>query len=117
MLPIGGLLIAIAAGWLVLPEDSLSGFRHMVNVGATLGAIWQFLIRFVTPVMVTLVLLWQIGVFDTWLKAVPPPAAETRELGDRGRSGVAAELRTGRAGAAVLIRLLATFSARAALLS
>ena len=82
MLPIGGLLIAIAAGWLVLPEDGLSGFRHMENVGAKFGAIWQFLIRFVTPVMVTLVLLWQIGVFDTWLKATPPPAAEVRELGD-----------------------------------
>jgi NSS family neurotransmitter:Na+ symporter len=73
MLPIGGLLIAIAAGWLVLPEDGLSGFRHMVRSGVALGAIWQLLIRFVTPVMVTLVLLWQVGAFDTWLKDEPAP--------------------------------------------
>jgi NSS family neurotransmitter:Na+ symporter len=73
MLPIGGLLIAIAAGWLVLPEDGLSGFRHMVKSGATFGAIWRVLIRFVTPVMVTLVLLWQIGAFDPWLKGEPAP--------------------------------------------
>jgi neurotransmitter:Na+ symporter, NSS family len=73
MLPIGGLLIAIAAGWLVLPEDGLSGFRHMAKIGRTLGLVWQFLIRFVTPVMVTLVLLWQMGTFDKWLKSEPAP--------------------------------------------
>jgi NSS family neurotransmitter:Na+ symporter len=73
MLPIGGLLIAIGAGWLVLPEDGLSGFRHMVRVGPALGVAWQFLIRFVTPVMVTLVLLWQMGAFDAWLKSAPLP--------------------------------------------
>jgi neurotransmitter:Na+ symporter, NSS family len=73
MLPIGGLLIAIAAGWLILPEDGLSGFRHMVKTGAALGAIWKFLIRYVTPVMVTLVLLWQVGAFDPWLKGEPTP--------------------------------------------
>ncbi|MEX2111623.1 MAG: sodium-dependent transporter [Pirellulales bacterium] len=72
MLPIGGLLIAIAAGWLVLPEDTLSGFRHMPKLGPAMAAIWRVLIRFVTPVMVTLVLLWQAGLFDTWLKGAPP---------------------------------------------
>ena len=72
MLPIGGLLIAIAAGWLVLPDDALSGFRHLQNTGPALAAAWRVLIRFVTPVMVTLVLLWQAGLFDTWLKGTPP---------------------------------------------
>ncbi len=81
LLPIGGLLIAIAAGWFVLPADTLSGFRHMPRLGATLGGIWQFLIRFVTPVLVSLVLLWQVGLFDTWLKG-GPPAAESGELSD-----------------------------------
>ncbi|REK17222.1 MAG: sodium-dependent transporter [Planctomycetota bacterium] len=81
MLPIGGLLIAIAAGWLVLPEDGLSGFRHMVKGGAVFGGIWQFLIRFVTPIMVTIVLLWQMGLFDAWLKGeTPAPPAEKGEL-------------------------------------
>ncbi len=79
LLPIGGLLIAIAAGWFVLPKDGLSGFSHMAKLGAPLGAIWQFLIRFVTPVLVSLVLLWQAGLFDTWLKA-EPAAAESGEL-------------------------------------
>jgi NSS family neurotransmitter:Na+ symporter len=72
MLPIGGLLIAIAAGWLVLPADSSSGFGHMKKLGPPLAATWGVLIRFVTPVMVTMVLLWQAGLFDTWLKQVPP---------------------------------------------
>ncbi len=80
MLPIGGLLIAIAAGWFVLPEDGLSGFRHMARSGALLGAIWQFLIRFVSPVMVSLVLLWQAGAFDTWLNEQQPAAVESGEL-------------------------------------
>jgi NSS family neurotransmitter:Na+ symporter len=80
MLPIGGLLIAIAAGWLLLPADSLSGFRHMTRTGALLGLIWQLLIRFVTPVMVTLVLLWQIGAFDPWLKGEPPPPQKSGAL-------------------------------------
>ncbi len=72
MLPIGGLLIAIAAGWLVLPADSLSGFTHMKKLGPPLAATWTVLIRFVAPVMVALVLLWQAGLFDTWLKETPP---------------------------------------------
>jgi NSS family neurotransmitter:Na+ symporter len=81
MLPIGGLLIAIAAGWFVLPEDSLSGFRHMARSGAFWSRIWQVLIRFVSPVMVTMVLLWQVGAFDAWLKEQPQPAPQG-ELSD-----------------------------------
>ena len=77
MLPIGGLLIAIAAGWLVLPADMLSGFQHMVKTGSFMGRAWQVLIRYFTPVMVTLVLLWQVGVFDNWLKSQPPPVPES----------------------------------------
>ena len=45
----------------------------MAKSGAMLGALWQFLIRFVTPVMVALVLLWQVGAFDTWLQGEPAP--------------------------------------------
>jgi SNF family Na+-dependent transporter len=79
MLPIGGLLIAIAAGWLVLPEDGLSGFRHLPKAGPALGAIWTVLIRYVTPVMVTVVLLWQAGAFEGMLNGEPPPAAPEDE--------------------------------------
>ena len=81
MLPIGGLLIAIAAGWFVLPADSLSGFSHMARTGSLMAGIWRVLIRFVAPVMVTVVLLWQVGVFDTWLKDEPQPAPQA-ELTD-----------------------------------
>ncbi len=83
MLPIGGLLIAIAAGWFVLPEDSLSGFRHLPRSGPTLGIVWQFLIRFVTPVLVSLVLLWQAGLFNPWLEP-EPPAVQSGELSTDG---------------------------------
>ncbi len=85
MLPIGGLLIAIAAGWLVSPRDSLAGFTHLARTGAGLGVIWRVLIRFVTPIMVTLVLLWQVGAFDVWLKAPPspPPQGELTDPVDK----------------------------------
>lgn len=82
LLPIGGLLIAIAAGWLVLPEDSLAGFRHLARFGTPLGTIWRFLIRFVTPVLVSVVILWQVGAFDAWLKPQEPPAVREGELVD-----------------------------------
>jgi NSS family neurotransmitter:Na+ symporter len=82
LLPLGGLLIAIAAGWFVLPEDSLSGFRHLPRIGNPLGILWRFLIRFVTPVLVTVVILWQVGAFETWLKPQAPPAVREGELVD-----------------------------------
>ncbi|MDG2423608.1 MAG: sodium-dependent transporter [Phycisphaerales bacterium] len=61
MLPLGGLLIAIYAGW-VMPArvrqaelSDLSGFW---------AGSWLFLIRFVAPILVIIVLLDKIGLID-----------------------------------------------------
>jgi NSS family neurotransmitter:Na+ symporter len=61
MLPLAGLLISIYAGW-VMPrrvrEAELRGAGQLIVTG------WLLLIRFVAPVLVTLVLLQQVGFLD-----------------------------------------------------
>jgi len=58
MLPAGGLLIAIAAGWLLTRQDREAGFEAMAGTSGDLPRkVWTFLIRFVTPALVFLVLL------------------------------------------------------------
>jgi NSS family neurotransmitter:Na+ symporter len=64
MLPIGGLLIAVAAGWVVSREDREAGFLGFGANGRPLAAGWTGLIRFVTPVAVLLVLLRQAGLIS-----------------------------------------------------
>ena len=61
MLPLGGLGIAIAAGWLLRREDRESGLLALGGAGRGLAAVWTFLIRFVTPVLVLLVILFKMG--------------------------------------------------------
>ena len=61
MLPLGGLFIAIYAGWF-LPKrlrDAEVADEHPV-----MYAIWLFLIRLVAPAMVIVVLAQKIGLFD-----------------------------------------------------
>ena len=61
LLPIGGLLIAIYAGWF-LPKrlrDTQISEEHPMAC-----AVWLFLIRFVAPSMVLVVLAQKIGLFD-----------------------------------------------------
>ena len=60
MLPIGGVLIAIIAGWMMNREDREAGFLGFEG-GAFLARSWTFLIRFVTPVLVLLVILAKMG--------------------------------------------------------
>ncbi len=56
MLPLGGVLIAFAAGWLVTKQDREAGFEHLES-SRTYAAVWTFLIRYVAPVLVLFVLL------------------------------------------------------------
>ena len=60
MLPMGGLFIAIFAGWLMRSESS----KNELNTTENGYNIWQFLIRFVAPSAVMIVFLTAIGVFD-----------------------------------------------------
>ncbi len=58
MLPLGGLLIAIFAGWVMTRQASADELR-MNNAGY---AAWRFVIRYITPLAVVLVFLKAIGV-------------------------------------------------------
>ena len=63
MLPTGGLLIALSAGWLLGAEDREAGFRALPGGGEFWAKGWTVLIRFVTPLLVLLVILNGLGLF------------------------------------------------------
>jgi NSS family neurotransmitter:Na+ symporter len=60
MLPLGGLLIAVFAAWIMSRESSIDelgmGDRFFYP-------LWRFLVRYVTPVCVAIVFLRAVGVF------------------------------------------------------
>ncbi|MBI3188870.1 MAG: sodium-dependent transporter [Gammaproteobacteria bacterium] len=62
MLPLGGLLIALFAGWVVSVKSS---YEEMDN-GRRGYALWLFLLRIVTPVAVILIFLNVSGLLD-WI--------------------------------------------------
>jgi NSS family neurotransmitter:Na+ symporter len=62
ILPLGGLLIALFTGWVLTPRLA----RGEIERGAVrfhLYPVWHFLIRYVSPILVALVLLNKIGIF------------------------------------------------------
>ncbi len=67
LLPLGGLLICIFAGWVwgVKPalEEANAGAEGM-RCKAVLGAAWKFLVRYVSPVAVVLVFLFSLGLIS-----------------------------------------------------
>ncbi len=60
MLPLGGLLIAIFAGWLMHKEST----RAELNTTPTGYSIWLALVRFATPLLIMIVFLKVIGVIE-----------------------------------------------------
>jgi len=61
MLPLGGLFIALYAGW-VMPARLRAA--ELADLSGPLTAGWLFLIRYVAPVLVLIVLLDKIGIID-----------------------------------------------------
>jgi NSS family neurotransmitter:Na+ symporter len=59
MLPLGGLFIAIFAGWVMSRESTLDELQMGDHIGYRL---WRFLLRFVTPLAVLIVFLHAIEV-------------------------------------------------------
>jgi len=62
ILPLGGLLIAVFTGWALTTRLA----RGEIEKGAVrfhLYPVWHFLVRYVSPILVALVLLNKIGVF------------------------------------------------------
>lgn len=60
MLPLGGIFIAVFAGWLMTKNTSQAELDMKSEVGYS---IWRILIRFIAPIAITIVLLHAIGVF------------------------------------------------------
>jgi len=63
MLPLGGLLIAIAAGWLLTRKDAEAGFATLGESGPKVAVVWRWTIRLVTPALVLLVILAGFEIF------------------------------------------------------
>ena len=61
MLPIGGLLVAIFLGWRVGKQLPLAQLKTTDT--SLLFQAWYFIIRFVAPVAIVLILLSSIGLF------------------------------------------------------
>ncbi|NNG13551.1 MAG: sodium-dependent transporter [Gammaproteobacteria bacterium] len=63
MLPLGGLLIAIFAGWFMNKESSMEelGIQDRLHMGYR---IWLFLVKFVAPLAVIIVFLKVTGIID-----------------------------------------------------
>ena len=60
MLPLGGVLMAVFAGWLMKKSAS----HDELAVSKRAYTLWRFLVRYVTPVAVLLVFLNAVGVFS-----------------------------------------------------
>ena len=71
MLPVGGLCIAIAAGWLLSREDREAGFAGLPGA-AWMAPLWTVLIRFVTPTLVLFVIVAKMGLFEPSSPATSP---------------------------------------------
>jgi len=62
MLPLGGVLIAIVASWIVSKSDREAGFAAFGRSGAAAALLWTWCTRIVTPITVVIIILWQVGV-------------------------------------------------------
>jgi len=60
MLPLGGLFIAIYAGWLMKEDAS----REEFDMGGVQYSVWRFLVRYVAPVSVIIVFMNALGVIS-----------------------------------------------------
>jgi NSS family neurotransmitter:Na+ symporter len=63
MLPMGGLMVAIYAGWAWKSDEEKSELIGQSD-RAWLFPVWHFILRYIAPGAVLLVLLNQIGTFD-----------------------------------------------------
>lgn len=68
MLPLGGLLIAVFAGWLMRHETSMDELHieDPLHIGYR---VWQFLVRVIAPIAVLFIFLNVTGVI-TWLSGI-----------------------------------------------
>ena len=63
LMPLGGLLIVLFTGWVLKPAKFKAELTSDYTFGLRLYPIVRFLIRFVIPLVILLLLLDQIGLF------------------------------------------------------
>jgi NSS family neurotransmitter:Na+ symporter len=63
MLPLGGLLVAVYAGWVWVEAPQRGGLVNLRKAGH-LFAVWHFLVRYFAPAAVLLVILHEAGLFS-----------------------------------------------------
>lgn len=63
MLPIGGLFIALFAGWALGCEEARRGYAGEGGAAGGFGA-WRFCVRYLAPVAVAVILLQNLGLFS-----------------------------------------------------
>jgi NSS family neurotransmitter:Na+ symporter len=57
LMPIGGMMVAIFAGWFLKPNLALDEFSGMQ---LSIFKLWRFFIRFISPVLVASVFVYQL---------------------------------------------------------
>jgi len=63
MLPLGGILIAVFAGWKMRKHSSQAELAMKLEIGYSL---WRFLVRYVAPVLVSMALVWLL--FEPYIR-------------------------------------------------
>ena len=63
LLPLGGLLIAVFVGWVMDKEKREQGFKNGTSL-SYLYHIWLFMLRYIVPILVLLVLLNKVGLLE-----------------------------------------------------
>ena len=58
MLPLGGLLVAVFAGWIMAQQNSQN---ELAIKSPVIYGLWRFLIRYVSPIAVIIVFLFVLG--------------------------------------------------------
>ena len=57
LMPIGGMLIAIFAGWFLKPDLALDEFS---DIQLQVFNVWRFFIRYISPASVAAVFIYQL---------------------------------------------------------
>ncbi len=68
LLPLGGMLVAIIVGWMVKADPRDQGFTGRDSGASPLSRCWLFTLRFISPVLIVLILLYKFELLD-WLLA------------------------------------------------
>ena len=63
LLPLGGLAIAVFAGWTLTRSESEEEYGAGAPAGRGDYDLWRVLTRYVSPILVATVLLYKVGVF------------------------------------------------------